>query len=76
MGTRQAKKMRKQTETYVVKLLSHMRFIDRLTFAFTGSFINALIRSERAKRKARKIEWEQILFWLDVISVALILWWL
>lgn len=68
--------MRKQTETYVVKLLSHMHFLDRLTFAFTGSFINTLIRAEKAKRKSRRLEWEQILFWFDVISTALILWWL
>lgn len=76
MNTRQAKKMRKQTETYVVKLLSHMHFLDRLTFAFTGRFINALIRCEKARRKSRRLEWEQILFWLDVISIAMILWWL
>ena len=75
-SSRNAKKMRKQTETYLVKLLSHMRFVDRLTFAFTGSFLTALIRAERAKRKARRLEWEQVLFWIDVISIALVLWWL
>ena len=68
--------MRKQTELYLVKLLSHMHFLDRLTFIFTGSYIKALIRTEKAPRESRKFEWEPILFWLDVISIALILWWL
>lgn len=66
------KRNRKEIKRFCVLLLRHMHFLDRLSFLISGNFWKPLRKAYKNEIVKARFEWEQLLFWFDIILIWLL----